>query len=173
MKKTKIKQRFKNAANAFFENGEETYDENSLSFAGDSSLLKQEKAVRFSEKADVLVKILRRTFIFLPGALYLFFGTLSIFMFEFVWNKPLAILAAFLIGSFMTIFGIGNLKNPKHLAIPLSIVAVAIAAFSLFSMFGKSKYVFEYGIYFFPLALIVPFLAKELADRTGKENIAI
>lgn len=173
MKKTKIKQRFKNAANAFFENGEEKYGENSLSFTGDSGLLKQEKAAPFSKKGDVLVKILKRTFLFLPGVFYLFFGTMSVFTFELIRENPLAVLAAFLIGSFMTIFGIGNLRNPKHLAIPLSIVTVGIAAFSFFSMLGKSKYVFEYGIYFFPLALIVPFLAKEFADRTGKKRIAI
>jgi hypothetical protein len=164
MKKTKIEQRIKNAFNSFFADDQESFGENSLSFAHDSALLKQETAEAFHEKGDVLVKILKRTFIFLPGVLYLFFGTLLVFSFEFLWN-PLTILAVFLIGSFMTIFGIGDIKNPKHLAIPLSIVAVGIAAFSLFSWLGNIKYVFEYGIYFFPIALIVPFLAKYLVDH--------
>ena len=166
MKKTKFKQRIKNAATAFFDNEQEKYGENGLSFVGESGLLKQETAARFNEKGDVLVKILKQAFIFFPGVFYLFFGTLMVFSFEFLWSNPLAILAAFLIGSFMTIFGIGNVKNPKHLVIPLSIVAVGITAFSSFTMFGKLMYIFEYGIYFFPLALIVPFLAKSLADKT-------
>ena len=167
MKKTKLKHRIENAANAFFENDHENYVENNLTFAGDSALLKQETAERFNEKGDVLVKILKRTFLFLPGAFYLFFGMLSVFAFDFFWN-PLSVLTIFLIGSFMTIFGIGNLKNPKHLAIPLSICAVGIAAFAVFSLFGNLKSVFQYGIYFFPLALIAPFLAKSLVDKTDK-----
>jgi len=31
-------------------------------------------------------------------------------------------------------------------------------------VFGNTKFVFEYGIYFFPLALIAPFLAKNLGS---------
>ncbi len=163
MKKTKFDQRINNAFTAFFDDDQENFGENSLTFAPDSALLKPEPAAQFNEKGDRLVKILKRVFLFLPGALYLFFGTLSILSFEFLWN-PLTILVVFLIGSFMTIFGIGNLKSPKHLAIPLSIVVVGIAAFGLFSTLGGLKYVFEYGIYFFPLALIAPVLAKSLVD---------
>lgn len=167
MKKTKIQQRVKNAVNAFFDNDAEDFGENGLSYARDSALLKQETAAALDEKGDVLVKILKRTFVFLPGALYLFFGTLSVFSFDF-FRHPMTILAVFLIGSFLTIFGIGSLKNPKHLAIPLSIVAVGIITFGLFSTLGNLRFVFEYGIYFFPLALIAPFLAKSLVDKTDK-----
>jgi len=103
----------------------------------------------------------------------LFFGTIAVFMFEPARSNPLAVFAAFLIGSFMTIFGIGNIKNPKHLAIPLSIVTLSVVVFSFFSMFEKSNYIFEYGIYFFPAALIFSLLAKELADRTEEEKIEI
>ena len=167
MKKTKIQQRVKNAVNAFFDNDREGFGKNSLSFATDSALLKQETAARFDEKGDVLVKILKRAFVFLPGALYLFFGTMSVFSFEFLWN-PFTVLAVFLIGSFMTIFGIGSLKNPKHLAIPLSIVAIGMLAFGIFSTLGNLRYVFDYGIYFFPLALIASFLAKSSVDKTDQ-----
>jgi len=164
MKKTKFDQRITNAFNVFFAPNEETSGENNLAFARDSALVTQEPAAQFNEKGDRVVKILKRTFLFLPGAFYLFFATLSAFAFEFFRENPFALLAAFAIGSFMTVFGIGNLKNPKHLAIPVSIVAVAIAAFALFSTFGNLRTVFEYGIYFFPLALIAALLAKSLVD---------
>ncbi len=167
MKKTKIKDRFENAVNAFFAE-DERLDQNSLMSAADSRLFKQETALRMSEKGDILVKILKRTFLFLPGAFYLFFGTLSVFAFDVIQIQPLAILPIFLIGGFMTIFGIGNIKNPKHLAIPLSISAIGIAAYAVFSILGGEKAVFHYGIYFFPLALIVPFLAKGLVDKTDE-----
>lgn len=167
MKKTKLNQRIRNAVNAFFADDEENIGENSLTLANDSALLKQETAAKLNEKGDVLVKILKRVFLFFPGVLYLFFGTFSILAFDFLWN-PFTIIAVFLIGSFLTIFGIGNLRNPKHLAIPFSIVAVAILAFLFFSTMGGLKSVFEYGIYFFPVALVIPLLAKSLADKTSE-----
>ena len=164
MKKTKIDQRINNAFSAFFEHDQENSGENNLAFAHDSALVMQEPAAQFDEKGDRVVKILKRTFLFLPGAFYLFFGTLMAFSFEFFRDKPLSLLAAFAIGSFMTVFGVGSLKNQKHLAIPVSIVAVASAAFAFFSTLGNLRTVFEYGIYFFPLALIAALLAKSLAD---------
>jgi hypothetical protein len=169
MKKTKIEQRIKNAVEAFFETDRENIEQG-LSLASDSALLKEEAATRFNEKGDRLIKILKRAFAFFPGVFYLFFGTFSILAFDLLWN-PLTITAVFLIGSFLTIFGLGNLKNPKHLVIPLSIVAVALLAFSLFSFFGSLKSVFEYGIYLLPLALIAPFLVKSLVDKTDKVKI--
>lgn len=165
MKKTKIEQRINNAINAFFVNNQENIDENSLTLVNDSAIIKQEAATKLSEKGDLLIKTLKRAFLFLPGVLYLFFGTFTIFSVDLLWN-PLSVLIMFSIGSFLTIFGIGKLKNPKHLAIPLSIVAVALAAFGLCSWLGNLRYVYEYGIYFFPLALIAPFLAKSLVDKT-------
>ena len=165
MKKTKLKRRIKNSIEAFFNNDQETNDENCLSSMNEFELLKQKMLAASGDKADLLIKLLKQTFIFLPGALYLFFAAMFGVSFQFFWEKPWLILVVFLIGSFMTIFGIGNLKNPKHLAIPLSIVAVGLMAFSLFSMFGKLKYLIEYGIYFFPLALIVPILARNFVDQ--------
>lgn len=173
MEKTKTKQRIENAFNAFFEEERENFVENNLSYANNSDLLKQETIERFDEKADVLVKILKRGFLFLPGTFYLFFGTLTILEFELLQNNPFAVLTVFLIGSFMTIFGMGDLKNPKHLAIPLSIVSVAIFTFSLFWIFQKQNYIFEFGIYLFPLALIVPFVSKNLTDKTEKKMSGI
>ena len=132
MERTKIEQRIKNAVNAFFKSDAHENTENSLFFPNDSTLLTQERTARFNEKADVFVKILKRTFIYFPGVFYLFFGTLEVLFFDF-FRSPLTILAMFLIGSFMTIFGIGNVTNPKHLMIPLSIVLTSLAAFSFFS----------------------------------------
>jgi hypothetical protein len=164
MKKTKIKRRINNAVNAFFDDAPETLGETDLVLASDAALLKPETAAQINEKGDRLIKILKRTFLFLPGALYLFFGTLTIVSFDFLWN-PASALIIFSIGSFLTIFGLGSLKNPKHLMIPSSIVLVALTTFWLFSTIGGLKFVFEYGVYLFPLALIVPILVKSLSDE--------
>jgi hypothetical protein len=163
MKKTKIEEKVNYPFHDFFEDDRENAFANGLRPASDGALLKEETAALFDEKGDRLLKILKRAFVFLPGVMYLFFGTFSILAFDFLW-RPLTVSAVFLIGSFMTIFGIGSLKNPKHLVIPFSIIASAVAAFGFFSTFAGLKSVFEYGIYFFPLALIAPLLAKSLVD---------
>ena len=159
MKKTKIKHRINNAVNAFFNDAPEAFGETDLVTARDSALLKPEIAAEINKKGDRLIKILKRAFLFFPGALYLFFGTQTILSFDFLWN-PVSVLIVFTIGSFLTIFGLGSLKNPKHLAIPLSIVVVAAATFSIFAAIGGLRYVFDYGVYLFPLALVTPVLVK-------------
>jgi hypothetical protein len=164
MKKTKIKHRLNNAVNAFFDETPEAFGETDLAAVGDAALLKPEIAAQIEEKGERLIKILKRGFLFFPGALYLFFGTLTVLSFEFLRN-PVSALIVFLIGGFLTIFGLGSLKNPKHLAIPLSIVLVGAAAFFGFSAIGGLKYVFEHGVYLFPLALVAPVLLKSLIDN--------
>ena len=163
MKDTKIKERIDNAVNAFFDDAPEAFGDSRLVSANDSALVKPEAAAPLNEKGDRLIKILKRAFLFLPGALYLFFGTLTVISFDHL-RDPASAAIIFLIGSFLTIFGLGSLKNPKHLLIPVSIVLVALTSFWVFSTIGGLKYVFEYGIYFFPLALIAPILAKSLVD---------
>lgn len=163
MKKTKFKRRINNAVNAFFDDAPESFGDSRLTLAPDAALLKAEAAAQFNEKGDRLIKILKRAFLFLPGALYLFFGTLNVVSFDFLWS-PASALIIFSIGSFLTIFGLGSLKNPKHLMIPVSIVLVALTTFWLFSAIGGLKFVFGYGVYLFPLALIVPILIKSLID---------
>lgn len=163
MKKTKIKHRLNNAVNAFFDQTPEAFGETDLASASDAAFLKPEIAAEINEKGERLIKILRRGFLFFPGALYLFFGTLTVLSFESLRN-PSSAAIIFTIGGFLTIFGLGSLKNPKHLAIPLSIVLVGAAAFFGFSAIGGLKYVFEYGVYLFPLALVAPVLVKSLID---------
>jgi hypothetical protein len=164
MNKTKIDQRINHVFNTFTAHDRESFGEDGLTFAPDAAVLKAAPAATRIEKGDRLLKILKRTFVFLPGAFYLFYGTISILSFMFLRDQPWAILVVFLIGSFMTIFGIGSLRNPKHLAIPVAIVAVAVAAFGVFGTLGNLGFVFKYGVYFFPLALIAAFLAKSWGD---------
>jgi hypothetical protein len=169
MKKTKFKTRFQNAIDAFFGEDQPDYREDGLVLVLHSALLKENTIAVVNEKGDAIVKFLKRAFIFFPGSLYLFSFTISIFTFESLWNLWTIILV-FLIGSLMTIFGIGDLKKPKHLAIPLSIVAVGIVTYSLFSLFGSVGAMFKYGIYFFPIALIASLLAKSLVDKLDETS---
>lgn len=172
MKQTKFKNRVEHAFDVFFDEEPENRAENQLTFAAESGWLEPKKNERLEEKGDVFVKILRRAFLFLPGAFYLFFGVISVLTFDVLKLQPFSVAVMLAIGGLMTIFGLGDIKNPKHLAIPVSIGFFAVAAYLIFSTFGGLGAVFDYGVYFFPPALMAAVLAKNLADKTDEAKSA-
>jgi peptidoglycan/LPS O-acetylase OafA/YrhL len=181
MKKIKIKRRIENAAAAFFA-GEITNENDSMSFANGSDVLRNESAAGFYEKAEVFTRILKQVFLFFPGTLLLFvlsLGTaISILAPLGSMNLNIGFGQFFLLfaaGIFMTWFGIGDLRKPKHFVIPLSIAATgallgAVSAILMASSGAFRKIVFSdaFPLYLLPLALIVPFLAKGLVDRDSQ-----
>ena len=174
MKKTKIEQRIENAVNAFFDN--ESLNENKLSFVNNSALLKEKSSTSFTEKADAFVKILKQVFLFFPGTFVLF--NLSLIFTIFTFNPSIGALfhperlaLALLVSAFMTMFGLGDIKKVKHLIIPVSIMLFAfISGFFIAFSASAFKVLDNYAAYLFPLALIVPFLAKGWIDKTDKEK---
>jgi hypothetical protein len=72
----------------------------------------------------------------------------------------------------MTWFGLGDLKNRKHFAIPASLMvtgamigAVVKATASISGIADRMLDDFSYLIYLLPLALVIPILAKSIVDR--------
>jgi hypothetical protein len=89
------------------------------------------------------------------------------FPFQFVLMGLIVIL-----GILMTWFGLGDIKNRKHFAIPASLMvagtitgAIVKATASLSDLADKMLDDFIYLIYLLPLALIIPILAKSIVDR--------
>jgi uncharacterized membrane-anchored protein len=118
---------------------------------------------------DMWISVLKQVFLFFPGTLLLFMS--SGFVFDAYFSGMVDVM--FVIGglpwilmySFMMIFGIGDVKNPKHLAIPLSVVSVSLLIFLISSFLPDSlhnKFLYEYSIYLFPIALVAPFFVKDL-----------
>lgn len=182
MKKIKIKRRIENAADAFF--ADANLNENDLmSFADGADVLRDETTSGFYAKAEVFTKILKQVFLFFPGTLLLFvlsLGTaisilapLGSMNLNIGFGRFFLLLAA---GVFMTWFGIGDLRKPKHFVIPLSIIALgalvgAASAILMASSGAFRKIVFSdaFPLYLLPLALIIPFLAKGLVDRNSQD----
>ncbi|HEX9927044.1 MAG TPA: hypothetical protein VGB02_00745 [Pyrinomonadaceae bacterium] len=80
------------------------------------------------------------------------------------------------LGTLMTWFGLGDIKNRKHFAIPASLIvtgtvigAIIKATASAFDLADKMLDDFSYLIYLLPFALIVPILAKGVVDRKTEE----
>ena len=71
--------------------------------------------------------------------------------------------------------GLGDLKNKKHLAIPSSIILSGIIIGVIVNLTENISSIsrgiandFGYAIWLFPIALIVPFLAKGWVDKKAK-----
>jgi hypothetical protein len=178
MRKTKFEQRIENALDAFFDD-EILVGENSSIRSGTAKFLQKNILFPSTEKAENLAKILKQIFLFFPGVIFLF-GLSSLITFiplinqynTIKLNKPLSFLITYIASVLFVWFGIGDLKNPKHLIIPASIamtgliVGLAAALGTIwFRLFPLLSDVSQYSIYFLPLAFIIPFLAKGWVDK--------
>jgi hypothetical protein len=181
MKKIKIKQRIENARNAFF--ADETFDTNDFPvFRNEAALLQDEKSENFTRKTSALETILKQVLLFFPGTLVLFFLSIvstvsSISMFVnpsglIPRYRLVSYMAVFLAATLMTWLGLGDVRKPKHLVIPASIItvgviygAVAGALMAISPQFGRTIFYNFHPLNLLPLALIVPFLAKGWVDR--------
>lgn len=138
-----------------------------------------------------LMDLLKQIFFFFPGTLMLLFVGIvgAIILIDiFVVQRPLETLPesaplqilllgiVALLGTFMTWFGLGDIKNKRHFSIPASILAagglIAVIFKALEVIFDFARLLEEfnhYFIYFLPLALIVPILVKGWVDRKAED----
>ena len=165
MKKLKIEQLIDNSLNAFFDKS--LSGENRLATIDENCVLDKEKSLSDIIEFDAVIKILKQVFVFFPSALYLFFGTMAFFMVDYITSNRFFILSVVFISSVTMVFGIGNIKKPKHLLIPLSVIVLGIVTFLAFSMSGIRTHIWaqNYVGYFLPLVLIIPILVKGWIDR--------
>ena len=137
------------------------------------------------------MNILKQVFLFLPGTFLLFFmsfGAAIILMEIVVYRRALETLPddfpsqfaliglIVFLGTFMTWFGLGDIKNRKHFAIPASLMvtgaiigAVVKATANISDLADRMLDDFSYLIYLLPLALIIPILAKSIIDRKTED----
>ena len=80
------------------------------------------------------------------------------------------------LGTFMTWFGLGDIKNRKHFAIPASLMvtgaiigAVVKATANISDLADRMLDDFSYLIYLLPLALVIPILTKSIVDRKTED----
>lgn len=190
MRKVKLDTKSEKSPDAFFDN--ENPDENAaLSFVNNAKILELEKEKGFKAERKSFITLLKQVFIFLPGTFLLFFmsfGAAIIFMEIVVYGRAFETLPddfpfqfaliglIIFLGTLMTWFGLGDIKNRKHLAIPASLMVTGamIGAFvkaiaSMSDLADKMLDNFSYLIYLLPLALIIPILVKGIVDRKTEE----
>ena len=190
MRKVKLDDKSGKAGDAFFDD-ENPVENEALSFADGAKMSKLKTDRNFAGESEFLINALKQLFLFLPGAFLLFFMSVAaaiIAMEIVVFRRPIASLPddypfqfaliglVILLGTFMTWFGLGNIKNKKHFAIPVSTTvtgatlgAIVKAAASISDFADRMLEEFDFLIYLFPLALIVPVLAKSIVDWKAKD----
>ena len=189
MRKVKLDTKSEKSTDAFVD---ENLDENTaLSSVNSAEILELEKENSFTGEHKSFITLLKQIFIFLPGTFLLFFmsfGAAIIFMEIVVYRRAIETLPddfpfqfaliglIIFLGTLMTWFGLGDIKNRKHFAIPASLMvtgamigAVVKATASVFDLADKMLDDFSYLIYLLPLALIVPILAKSVVERKTEE----
>jgi hypothetical protein len=173
-----IKNPKEDAYQAFFDNAK-IDENNSLEYVSPEDFSTTDEKSFFSENTYQVFNVLRQLFIFLPSAFLLFFASISLTarlifpMPENVLKVSFIQLILMLILALMTILGLGDLRNPKHLSIPLSIISVGvilgIIGTIFFDWYEFGYFIRNYVPYFLPLAFIAPILARNWADSWEDE----
>ena len=190
MRKVRLEDKSEKSSDAFFEDA--NFGENAaLSFANNSQITKLGKSGDLTDEYQSLISFLKQIFVFLPGTFLLFymsFGAAIIFMEIVVFRREIQTLPddypfqfAFigliiLLGTLMTWFGLGDLKNKKHFAIPASLMLTGAAFGAIVKIAAAWSKVadrmlddFDYLVYLLPIALIVPVLTKSIVDRKTED----
>jgi len=158
---------------------------NSLTNYGDANILNIEDEISGKESFGKLVSAFRQVFLFFPGAFLLLFASMGLswkFVGSIYFGSPefpsfpsafyLQQIVFLILAASLVIGGIGDLLKFKHLVLPASIISVG---FTLGCLSGLSQTLADfivyngYSFFFLPLALIVPFIAKNWIDGV-KEN---
>ncbi len=158
--------------NSFWQDhlGESIKTEDSLLSINNSELAVGEE-LTIESFGDQWLKIIKGLFLYLPGVTFLFPCSLFLINTFFTGQSnflrvSLGMLWLFLFG-FMVMFGIGDVKNPKYLALPISVVAFSLFIFLVSSLFGSEmswNFLANYSIYLFPIAFMLPVVVKELLE---------
>ena len=188
MKKAKLKERFNKAVEAFFEREDEEFerDRAEIVYPNETAVLKNEKL--FDGKYSTLKSLLKGFLFFIPGTLFLtavsfvmtvvfLFGVPGIMSPIIGFRFLSRLLLIFGGGALFSWFGIGELKKPKHLAIPLSTVSTGIILGILFGLVTipypeLRRIIFDsaFPFYLLPIGLVVSVLAKNWIDSQDPKD---
>jgi hypothetical protein len=188
MKKAEINERFSRAVGAFFEKEDEDLerDQAEITYPNQTAVLKKKEL--FEDKFEMFKSLLKGFLFFVPGTLFLtavsfvmtvvfLFGVPGIMSpiigFRFL-SRLLLVLGG---GALFSWFGLGELKKPKHLAIPLSTVLTGIVLGILFGLLTipypeLRRIVFDnsFPFYLLPVGLVVGVLAKNLVESFDQKD---
>ncbi len=120
---------------------------------------------------DFLIGLFKKTLLFLPGAILLFMTANFLFLtfFSHYWDLFQVFLSLPWVAlyGFMVMYGLGDIRNPKHTLLPISIVLLSFF-FCLIPLLvtntGFISHFYSRSFYLMPLVLMVPVIVKQWVE---------
>ncbi|MBX3281277.1 MAG: hypothetical protein KF756_02250 [Acidobacteria bacterium] len=128
MDKLKLEERVENAITAFFQDGFDL-DLHETQYSGRQLTRTDDET--FVQKVERSSEVLRAVFLFGPGAISLFLATLSLMLFYPTLGATSLGIFMTAGAAFFTLAGSGNIKDLQNLAIPASIMVLALIYFGI------------------------------------------
>lgn len=166
MKKTRLKERLNNAIDAFWQDGENIENELVPQNFGETLLLNEDKDL--SNNFRKIFRFLKQILLFLPGTFFTFYLWMGVTIFGFPRGKSFLFLLVLIVSPLSMVIGLGSIKKIKDWIMPLSVAILGVIIGFLSAGFDFIRD-FENAVLFFPLALIVAVLSKNLVDSLSQE----
>lgn len=169
MKKTRLKEDFEQNLDSFFE---EDFSNHQISVFQNESALEKSSNYRNEEFLDKFLTAIKLIFLYVPGAMSIHFVGMVIY-FSILFNPGLTELASGLIvgaivGTFLTMFGIGKMNDLNYLKVPASIFTISVLISIIFALITAFTGVEMTGIFLlmsFPITIICGYIVKRFLDK--------
>ncbi len=169
MKKDELKDKFSNASDAFFSHCEPINEE--IGFTHVGQLDRSTASGYESSGNSPIFSFIRQALLFFPATFVLWIIAGEFTYMLLMGSNPFQLfpITILTVVSFLALLGLGDPRRLKDYVIPASIISVGVlAAFLTWLTNWDSFRPDQYGMLFFPVALVAPFIAKGLVDRGDK-----
>lgn len=170
MKKTKLEESFEQNFNSFFD--ENDFRNEPISIFQNESALEKTSNYRNEAFLDNFLSAIKLIFLYVPGTMVIHFVGMIIY-FSILFNPGITELVSGLIvgaivGTFLTMFGIGKLTDLNYLKVPAAILTGSVLISIIFALITVFTGVQMTGIFFlssFPITIIGGYIVKKLLDK--------
>ena len=165
MQKTKLEENLE----SFFE---DDFENRQISVFQNETALEKVTNSQNENSLDNFLSLIKLIFIYIPGAMTIHFVGMVIY-FYILFNPGVTELASGLIvggivGTFLTMFGIGKTNDLSYLKVPASILTGSVLISIIFALITAFTGVEMTGIFFlssFPLTIILGYIVKKILDK--------
>ncbi len=175
MKKVKIEDNFKNETESFFADNffaENNFENQSLAVNQAEVLLTNNAISRNEEFLDNFLSGIKLIFLYVPGAMMIHFIGMFIYFLILFGLEPFVatsgMIVGLIIGTFLTMFGIGKMNDLNYLKVPASVFTISVLISIIFALITAFTGVEMTGIFLlmsFPITIICGYIVKRFLDK--------
>lgn len=174
MNEIKLEEKFDNATDKFFNENlfEGDYTNTQLTQFQSEIALENIPSINSEEYLDKLLTAIKFAFLYIPGTMAInMVGMFAYVLILYSESMPnfFAELSGFtLIGTFLTMLGIGKLKDLNYLKVPAVVFAASVLYSIIHAIFAMFLGDGIFGFFFltsFPIVALVGYLVKKVLDK--------